>query len=90
MIHSEHLEQFSEKLSRIVQEEIKRGNRVVETAKGWPETRTVMVFLEKPFSGDYSHLKLTFRDVDDPHYWKSEYFDEQTGHVLACKFGDSI
>lgn len=87
MITPEHIEQLSPVLSRILLEEIGRGNRVVETASGWPEPRTILVFLEKPFTGDYRQCPLVYNDVDDPHYWKAEYLDEQSGHILACKFG---
>lgn len=86
MITPAHLEQFCEILSRIAREEVAKGNRIVETASGWPRPETIMVFLEKPFVGEYRHLPLTYADVNDPHYWKSEYCDERSGHILACKF----
>lgn len=87
MTNPAHLEQFCDILARIVREELEKGNRIVETASGWPRPETIMVFLEKPFIGDYRHLPLTYTDVDDPHYWKAEYYDERSGHILACKFG---
>lgn len=87
MTNPAHLEQFCDILTSIVREELEKGNRIVETASGWPRPETIMVFLEKPFIGDYRHLPLTYTDVDDPHYWKAEYYDERSGHILACKFG---
>ncbi|MBL7804794.1 MAG: hypothetical protein JNL02_13720 [Saprospiraceae bacterium] len=79
---------FSRPLARIALEEMNRGNRIVEIARGWPETRTILVFLGQPFKDEYPAASLEYHEIDDPHYWKSEYFDPATGHVLACKFGD--
>lgn len=88
MTNPSHLKQFCEILARILREEVEKGNRIVETASGWPRPETIIVFLAKPFIGDYRHLPLTYTDVNDSHYWKADYSDEQSGHILACKFGD--
>lgn len=90
MINSDHLQRLSAPLAVVLRAEIELGNRVEESSEGWPEPRTILVFLAHPFLGEYGHLPLEYRSVDDPHYWKAEYVDPQSGHVLACKFGDSV
>lgn len=90
LVNPTHLDQFCAILSGVLQEELAKGNRVVETASGWPKPQTIMVFLEKPFIGDYRHLPLTYTDVNDPHYWRADYLDERSWHILACKFGDTF
>ncbi len=83
-----HLAQFSKRLTQILEQELEKGNRIVETSEGWPKPQTIMVMLDKPFSGDYQQPGLLYTDVSDPHYWKADYLDEENWHVLACKFGD--
>ena len=87
MITPAHLESFSKVLTGIVEAELKLGNSVDETAIGWPTTNNgIVVFLRKPFKAKYQAPELQFREVNDPHYWLSEYLDRTTGHILACKF----
>lgn len=88
MINQEHIERLGKNLKQILDSEIALGNRVSETSKGWPNSRTVIVFLEKPFLAEYpiQDQGIIFREVNDPHYWKSEYYDRINDHVLACKF----
>jgi hypothetical protein len=47
-----------------------------------------MIFLEKPFKKPIRKDldKIEYRDVNDPHYWKAEYFDEENLQFLCCKF----
>lgn len=87
LITQEHLDSFSDKLNRILLTELKRGNEVRETSKGWPQKTTIMVFMKRPFTQRY-HLYegVKYRELNDPHYWKAEYFDKSTNHVLACPF----
>lgn len=86
MISQNHIDNFSSTLTAILTQEIKLGNEIVETSKGWPEEKTIIIFLKKPFLEEYLLENVEFRNVDDPHYWKAEYFDYSTKHILACKF----
>jgi hypothetical protein len=70
-----------------LESELLLGNEVVETAEGWPHDDTIIIFLKKPFGRNYKDEKLNFREVNDPHYWKSEYLDKATHHIIVCKFG---
>ncbi len=87
MITQKHLDEFSEALKIILSAEIKHGNEIVETSKGWPNDDTVIVFLKKPFFELYRAENIDYRNIDDRHYWKAEYNDKLTNHILACKFG---
>ena len=88
MIDKKHIDSFSVLLTIILNEEIKLGNKIIETSKGWPHENTIMVFLEKPFKSRYDseNRDVEFRNINDPYYWKAEYFDMLTNHILACKF----
>ncbi|MEM0543913.1 hypothetical protein WFZ85_14980 [Flavobacterium sp. j3] len=86
MTTQKHIEEFSEALKIILNAEIKRGNEIVETSKGWPNDETIIIFLKKPFMGIYQAENIDYRNIDDIHYWKAEYSDKLTNHILACKF----
>lgn len=86
MTTQKHIDELSETLKVILNAELKLGNEVVETSKGWPDDNTVIVFLKKPFLNTYESDAIEYIDVDDIHYWKSQYTDKLTGHVLASNF----
>ncbi len=86
MISEGHIENFSKSLKSILEEELKMGNEFFETSKGWPEENSIMIILKKPFLNTYELDHVNYKDVNDPHYWKAEYFDILSKHVLACKF----
>ncbi|RFM26446.1 hypothetical protein [Deminuibacter soli] len=86
MITQEHIDNFSPALKQIMEGELKLGNIIAETAKGWPAYNTIIVFLQKPFIAHYETDNVVYRDVNDRHYWKAEYTDKQTQHILACFF----
>lgn len=86
MISQEHIDNFSSTLTTILNQEIELGNEIIETSQGWPEQETIIIFLKKPFLGNYKIKNTEYRNVDNPHYWKAEYFHSSTNHVLACKF----
>ncbi len=86
MTTQEHIDDFSSTLKKILTQEVDLGNEIVETSKGWPDEKTIIIFLKRPFLEQYTFENVEFRNVDDPHYWKAEYVDHSTKHVLACKF----
>lgn len=87
-IQTERLSRFSKELTVILELELSAGNIVVETNEGWPDTKSIFVMLSTPFRARQSSLPsgVTYRDVDDPHYWKAEYVDQVSSHILACRF----
>ena len=87
MINPGHLAEFSVILKTIMDEELRAGNKIVETSEGWPAAPTIMVLLGKPFAKAYTIAGVELREINDPHWWKSELYDVETKHILACKFG---
>ena len=86
MITQEHIDNFSGRLTGILNSELRLGNEIAETSKGWPHKETIIVFLKSPFIECYKFNDIDYRDINDIHYWKAEYFDKPTNHVLACKY----
>lgn len=82
----EYIDHFNPTLTAILNQEIELGNEIIETSKGWPEEKTIIVFLKTPFIGKYELENIAYRNIDDPHYWKAEYVDSVTNHILACRF----
>ena len=82
----EHIDNFSLTLAKILNHEIELGNEIIETSKGWPNEKTIIIFLKRPFLEEYNLENIEFKNIDDPHYWKAEYFDRSTNHILACRF----
>ncbi len=89
MINKKHIEMLSAPLYEILMNELDLGNKIYETSVGPLFVKHgLFILLEKPFltaiKTDICGIK--FREVNDPHYWKSEYHDEKLHHVLACCF----
>ena len=81
-----HIEEFSSTLRKILNRELELGNEIAETSKGWPSPDTIIIFLRKPFIDNYKLENVKYVSVEDPHYWKAEYVDHTTNHILACRF----
>ena len=89
MIDEKHIEMLSAPLHEILMNELDLGNKVAETYVGELFVKQgLFILLEKPFLTEIKTdiLGIEFREVNDPHYWKSEYHDEKLNHVLACRF----
>lgn len=86
MTAQEYIDNYSSTLAEILNQEVELGNEIVETSKGWPDEKTIIIFLKKPFIDEYRFENVEYRNVDDLHYLKAEYVDHSTKHVLACRF----
>ncbi|MFT3883460.1 MAG: hypothetical protein QM703_27895 [Gemmatales bacterium] len=77
----------SEPLNQLLTQELTLGNRIVEDGPGWGQA-TRLVMLHLPFRSSLSELSpsLVVREVNDPHYWKSEIEDISTKELLVCRF----
>lgn len=86
------VKRFTGVLKDILELELKAGNKIVETYDArdgtFPVPNSIMIFLEKPFKTPIQKdsNKIEYRDVNDPHYWKAEYFDKENLQFLFCKF----
>ncbi len=88
------VQRFKGDLNTILLSEIAAGNWIVETYESkepdhFPLPNAIMIFLEKPFLTPVRKdlPNIHFRTMNDPHYWKDEYFDEENIQFLCCKFG---
>ena len=88
MIDQMLLAQFDENLSVILTRELNAGNKIAEVWSGWPHRESIFVILETPFKNVHQSLPrdIDFKDINDPHYWKAEYYHRVTHHCLACRF----
>ena len=86
MITQSHIDQFSSVLREILNNELALGNEITETAQGWPQSESIIIFLAQPFKAEYALENTEYREINDPHYWKAEYEDKLTKHLLACRF----
>jgi len=90
-VNPQTVEKLSGELREILELELEAGNTIRETWEGrWPYEGVVVVSLSRPFLSPIrrSSPNLEFRDVDDPHYWKAEYYSAAANQMLLCGFGD--
>jgi len=74
----------SDKLNTILKAELANGNHIVENSHWSPKCRKIIILGNK-FHCRYSDKGLAFAEINDPHYWFSEYRTEGGSEVLACK-----
>lgn len=74
-------------LKKLLDAEIAAGNTVVETGGGWPKQEAVHVTLIRPLLARPSELPagVVYTDVNDPQWWKEEYYREASGHMIICR-----
>ncbi|MGY6648094.1 hypothetical protein [Wenyingzhuangia sp. IMCC45574] len=78
--------EISQSIETILKAEITKGNRIVESSKGWPEKESTLVILERPFHKKYNLENLEYLEINDPHYWKEQYYDNNNKQTIACRF----
>jgi hypothetical protein len=86
MIDQNDILKFSDSLKIILDKELEKGDEVVETSNGWPDKNSIIIFLKGPFILTHKIESIEYREINDPHYWKAEYYDKNKKHILACKF----
>lgn len=76
-------------LRRLVEAELATGNVITDADIGRLGAGVVFVLLARPFTESCPTLDdgVTRTELNDPHWWKSEYRHPATGHVVACRFG---
>ena len=92
MIDEQIVERFQGKLKEILDAELKSGNIITEAWHGdWPYAGISLVSLRDPFKTPIQRNleNIDFRNVNDIHYWKAEYFDQANKQMLICRFGDT-
>ncbi len=73
-------------LQSILDAELARGNTVIEVVN-WSPKCELLVILRRPFHHSYLPLPdVEFVEINDRHYWKSEYNYQGGRQVIACSF----
>ncbi|WP_353568962.1 hypothetical protein [Haloferula sargassicola] len=76
-------------LQAVLMAELDAGAKIVEgtSSPNWGKMKRLII-LDAPFrtSAWKEHGGLTFRDINDPHYWRAEVEDTATHELLACRF----
>jgi len=79
----------SSTLQIFLEAELNAGAKIVEGTSN-PNWGTLkrLIILDAPFRTTVwkQHPSLTFRDINDPHYWLAEIEDIATGELVACRF----
>jgi hypothetical protein len=92
MVDQGVVDRFVGVLKGILDLELQAGNKIVETYESkdstFPMPNATMIFLEKPFRTPIQRefKNIEFRNINDPHYWKAEYFDKDNTQFLCCGF----
>jgi hypothetical protein len=76
--------QLCPELRTILDAELAAGNQVATTLVAWG----MIVMLEQRFLVPHliEETRVSFLDVNDPHYWKSQYSVKELDQHVACKF----
>jgi hypothetical protein len=73
-------------LQVLIEAELAAGNSIRETSS-WPPTCELLIILRRKFRQSYSLAPgVTYRLVDDAHYWYAEYSFNAGQQTLACGF----
>lgn len=75
----------SEELNAILQAELASGNEVAEQS-AWPPKCKSLVILKRRFRQQYDAGSLSYRKINDRHYWYAEYSTSNSSEFLACAF----
>lgn len=76
-------------LQAILDAELAAGNTVAEVS-AWSPRCELLVLLRQPFARQYSPAPgLSYRLLNDPHYWLAEYAYAEGRQVLGCHFASS-
>ena len=77
-----HYLHLPQDLQSLIDAELQNGNHVAESKYGWPKAESVFLRLHSPVTTNLPE-RLVSRNVNDPHYWTTELYDPQSGHLLA-------
>jgi hypothetical protein len=82
------IERLCPELGALLEAELAAGNAIVECQSGLYGTEAVLVLLKSQFRTRPATLPVgvEYRLVNDPHWWKAEYFHAPTKHCVACGF----
>jgi hypothetical protein len=84
---SRTIEDLCPELRALVASELAAGNTIVEWGPSLYGHGGVLVLLAKPFRHAPPSLPdgVVFREINDPHWWKAEYFHIATNDCVAAR-----
>ncbi|KIP98851.1 hypothetical protein RU07_19140 [Agrobacterium tumefaciens] len=72
-------------LKHIVVAELRRGNKIVDVGRDYPEQGSVHITLRDRFDDRYASKDAVFSLCNDPHYWHADYTTmTYPRHLLIC------
>jgi hypothetical protein len=74
----------SEKLNILLQYELANGNEIAENTDWLPKCKKLII-LKGRFHKKYDLSEIQYREINDSHYWFSEYATLNNQECLACK-----
>jgi len=91
MIDKELINALSIEMKEILENELEAGNEIIETWRGRftnDSNDHIYIFLKYPFKAkiQYNLKGITYIEINDRHYWKAQYTDEENRETIACKF----
>ena len=85
------IDELSSDMKEILDNELKCGNKIKEIYKGGftnTSNDSIFIFLDYPFKAEIKHdlENVVYRNINDRHYWKAEYYDTDHNQTIACSF----
>ncbi len=72
-------------LKDIVVAELRRGNKIADAGRDYPDNGSVHVTMRDRFDGKYASKDAVFSLCDDPHYWHADYSTVTSpSHMVIC------
>lgn len=84
---SRGFEDLCPELRQLVAAELAAGNAIVECGPSVYDPKALLVLLAGPLrcAPAPPPAGVAFREVNDPHWWKSEYVHATTGDCVAAR-----
>ncbi|WP_300753690.1 hypothetical protein [uncultured Brachyspira sp.] len=87
IIKNNKLSKLNNELEKILYSELKAGNKIREiSVGGFGDEDHLFIFLSRPFTSKIEVYTVKYTEINDPHYWKSEYTDLLNKQTIACYF----
>ena len=78
--------EISPLIEKTLKSELNKGNSIAESSKGWPERKSTLIILKLPFLKKYNLENIEYKEINNPHYRKEEYYDKGFSQTIVCRF----
>ncbi|EKV56431.1 hypothetical protein [Brachyspira hampsonii] len=87
IIKDNKLSKLNNELKKILYSELEAGNKIRKiSVGGFNDKEHLFILLDKPFTSKIEIYNVKYTEINDPHYWKSEYTDLLNKQTIACYF----